>query len=159
MTVPCFKLSAVGGTFDRFHIGHEVLLKTAFTLSETVIVGITSSEMLRNKALKERIQSFKERFENVVSYLKRSGFIDKAVFYMLRDDYGPALWIRRLEALFVSPETYPKALILNGLRAKQGLGKLVIVVIPTILAENGKPISSTRIRGGLIRRDGSTIKL
>ncbi len=159
MTVPCFKLSAVGGTFDRFHAGHEVLLKAAFTLSETVIVGITSSDMLSNKILKERIQSFKERFENVVSYLKRSGFIDKAVFYRLRDDYGPALWIKKLEALFVSPETYPKALILNGLRVKHGLEKLVIVVIPTVLAENGKPISSTRIRGGLIRRDGSKVKL
>ncbi len=159
MTVPCFRLSAVGGTFDRFHAGHEALLNAAFTLSETVIVGITSSEMLGNKAFRDKIQSFRERFENVVGYLKRSGFIEKAVFYMLRDDYGPALWIRKLEALFVSPETYPKALKLNSLRVGRGLKKLVVVVIPTMLAENGEPISSTRIRGGFIRGNGTTIKL
>ena len=35
---------ALGGTFDIIHIGHIALLKKGFSISEKVIIGLTSDE-------------------------------------------------------------------------------------------------------------------
>ena len=62
------------------------------------------------------------------------------------------------EAIVVSEETAPKAEELNRLRAQRGLRPLELVVIPMVLAEDGKPISTTRIRAGEIDRAGRLLE-
>ena len=44
--MPRFRHAVLGGTFDRFHAGHEALLATAFRVGERVSVGITSDRFL-----------------------------------------------------------------------------------------------------------------
>ena len=62
-----------------------------------------------------------------------------------------------LEAIVVSEETLYRALEINRIRVEKGLRPLVIVVVPMVLAYDGKPISSSRIRRGEINEEGEPI--
>lgn len=51
----------MGGTFDHLHIGHKLLLKTAFSISRKVVIGLTAEEMLNNKKYKSKLEDYKTR--------------------------------------------------------------------------------------------------
>ena len=51
-----FRYCVMGGTFDRLHEGHKLLLKTASLLAENVFVGIVSNDFL------ERVKKNKKHF-------------------------------------------------------------------------------------------------
>lgn len=44
-----FKHIALGGTFDRLHNGHKVLLSTAALLSDRITCGVTGGDMNKSK--------------------------------------------------------------------------------------------------------------
>ncbi|KAA6328127.1 MAG: pantetheine-phosphate adenylyltransferase, partial [Streblomastix strix] len=57
---------AVGGTFDRLHPGHRVLLTTAMLASrDKVHIAVTAPSMLQKKKYKELVQPYLLR-ENIV---------------------------------------------------------------------------------------------
>ena len=60
-----------------------------------------------------------------------------------------------MKALVVSEETSDKGLHLNELRAEQNLPPVEIVVVPMVLAKDGKAISSTRIKNSEIDINGN----
>lgn len=54
-----YRQVAVGGTFDRLHAGHRLLLAAAALLaSDFVYVGITSDALLANKEAKQLLQRY-----------------------------------------------------------------------------------------------------
>jgi pantetheine-phosphate adenylyltransferase len=57
----------------------------------------------------------------------------------------------------VSEETEPTAEVINQMRVERGLRPLLMFVITMVLAEDGKPISSTRIRRQEVDRYGHLI--
>ncbi|RLF22763.1 MAG: phosphopantetheine adenylyltransferase, partial [Thermoprotei archaeon] len=73
------------------------------------------------------------------------------------DVYGTSISEEELEAIVVSEETLYRALEINRIRVEKGLRPLVIVVVPMVLAYDGKPISSSRIRRGEINEEGEPI--
>jgi hypothetical protein len=51
-----FYSAALGGTFDRLHAGHELLLETALKVLRPggqLIIGVTTEQLLLNKVLAE----------------------------------------------------------------------------------------------------------
>ncbi len=142
----------VGGTFDRLHKGHKILLKTAAAISEEIFVGLADGPLLAGKRGREKIASFEERRKILGDYL--SGLGVRFEIARITDPVGPASEDDRAEAIVASEETYPGALLVNEERAKSGRAQLPIVVIPTILADDGRPISSSRIRMGEIDPEG-----
>jgi pantetheine-phosphate adenylyltransferase len=64
-----------------------------------------------------------------------------------------------VEALVVSTETVQKALEINKTRSKRSLQPLIIITVPMMRAEDGKLISSTRIREGEIDYSGKLLKV
>lgn len=69
---------AVGGTFDHLHIGHKLLLTmTAFALDapcidnakSTLVVGISSADLLKSKKHAEYLESWTERAHAVLNFL------------------------------------------------------------------------------------------
>lgn len=152
MTSKRYKKVAVGGTFDKFHDGHKKLLTTAFDLGEQIEIGVTSDAF---GGLKGDIDSCKERMSNLKSF-----FSDKSNFHVmsLEDPYGTTIYDGEFDAIVVSEETEPTAVKINEIRHSKGMKMLDIVVISFVLAEDGNPISSTRIRCGEINKRGDILK-
>ena len=143
---------AVGGTFDKFHDGHKKLLSTAFELGNRVEIGVTSYAF---GGLKGDIDSCKERMSNL-----RSFFADKSDFVVipLNDPYGTTIHDAEFEAIVVSEETEPTAVEINKIRVSKGMDPIDIVVVSFVLAYDGNPISSTRIRRGEINQNGNVVE-
>jgi pantetheine-phosphate adenylyltransferase len=143
-----YRKVAVGGTFDHFHAGHKVLLDKAFELGDNVIIGVTS-----NAYAKEKSESYSARKRNLETYLKGKSY----EIVELEDAYGPAIADREMDAIVVSSETEARALEINVIRQKRSLEPLEIVIVPMLMAANGRRISSTRIRRGEIDSKGGVL--
>jgi pantetheine-phosphate adenylyltransferase len=76
----------------------------------------------------------------------------------LHDRFGPTVEDRRIEALVVSKRTIHTAYEINSKRRMNHLKSLAIVPIDLIMAEDKRPISSTRIRRGRIDREGRLVQ-
>ena len=99
-----FSLIATGGTFDIIHRGHLTLLSTAFSISDKVIIGLTSDELAKKKG-KLPINQYEKRLENLTTVISKE--FPNATFQInkLDNDYGPAVLEKEVEALIVSDET------------------------------------------------------
>lgn len=148
-----YKKIAVGGTFDKFHKGHEKLLSTAFEMGEEVLIGVTSDCFASNK--NHVIEEFSTRVQRIEVFLRKynNNYEIKEIF----DSCGSADKDPLLDAIVVSKETEKTAEYINKLRYENGFQLLDIIVIDWILAYDGSPISSTRIRKGEIDNVGKLL--
>jgi cytidyltransferase-like protein len=147
----------LGGTFDRFHKGHKKLLETALELGDTVLIGVTTEKMLENHPKTHEVDSYRERVRVLTTFLEEKNCTDRAVIIPLNDSYGPTLSDASMDVIIVSLETAFRAREINRVRVKRGLKPLKIMVLNMVLAEDGNPISSNRIRRGEIDREGKLI--
>jgi pantetheine-phosphate adenylyltransferase len=147
-----YKKIAIGGTFDKLHDGHKKLLTTAFELGEKVEIGVTSNAF---GGLKGDIDSCEDRMNGLKEF-----FFDKSnyVVSILEDSYGTTVFDDKFDAIVVSEETEPVAVEINEIRNSKGMLPLDIVVVSFVLADDGRPISSTRIRNGEINKKGNILK-
>lgn len=150
-------LVAVGGTFDHFHKGHEYLLLKAFDLGEVVIVGVTSDDFAK-KAGKKEIQDFNQRMGQVKAFLILQNLIERARLIELNDAFGPLLEDPDICGVVVTQETLANAERANLIRVKKNMAPLKIFVQEFLLAEDGKPISSSRIRNKEIDERGYLLR-
>tara|TARA_B100001250_G_scaffold284600_1_gene246692 strand:+ start:910 stop:1374 length:465 start_codon:yes stop_codon:yes gene_type:complete len=148
-----FSKVCLGGTFDQIHLGHKSLLKMAFSISDEIIIGLTSDKRANKNRGSEQLRTYKERY-NVLNNFLRNNFQENYTIVELNDDWGPGIFDKNLEAIVVSEETENVAFELNKNRKLEKLEKLKIITIPLILAKDGKKISSTRIRSSEIDVDG-----
>jgi len=148
-----YKKVAVGGTFDKFHKGHEQLLNKAFEVGETVIIGVTSTEFGGQKG---DVESCSTRMNNLKNFLK--DYPEKYEILRLDDTYGTTIYDETFDAIVVSKETEETANKINEIRIENNMDPLAVIVIDTVFAEDGEPISSTRIRKGEINYEGKIIR-
>lgn len=143
-----FDLVGLGGCFDHLHVGHHRLLEMAFRLGKNVAIGLSTEELLKNKAYKDKIQSYEVRKKNLIQYIESNLGVTSEFIQIipLNDPFGPAITNANLEAHISSVETHQGALMINDLRIKNGLKPLVLVIIPLELGIDGKKLSSTDIR-------------
>ena len=155
-----FQHVVIGGTFDHFHLGHKVLIDRGFELGKKVTIGIATEEIYKNKFLSETIEPFKIRKESVEKYIKKY-LIDGRMVDIISFSHftGGVDKSKDIEAIVVSKITYPNALKINRLREKNHLPLLRIIIIDDILAQDGRLISSERIRAGEIDRNGQIYHL
>jgi len=149
-----FETVAVGGTFDEFHKGHRALLKKAFEIGNRVFIGLCSDDFVKKLMKPHKIAPYEKRLEELKSFLRKHGVLERAEIFPLNDPYGVTVSRKRLDAIVVSKETEPRAREINEKRRSKRMSPLKIVVIDMILAEDYFPISSTRIWLGEIDREG-----
>jgi len=152
-----FRVVATGGTFDEIHAGHIALLSKAFEVGDKVIIGVTSDEFVRGK--KRINHDFSRRVANLKETIRKE-FGNNVSYEIakLDSEFGPAVTTSDVGALVASAETQEKGTRLNEIRRKNGLASAEIIAVPLIKAEDGKPISSTRIRAGEIDGNGKLLK-
>ncbi|OGS42004.1 MAG: hypothetical protein A3K67_06175, partial [Euryarchaeota archaeon RBG_16_62_10] len=145
----------LGGTFNVLHKGHELLFETAFTVGESVEVGLTSDEFA--KSIKEvTVALYFQRKANLAKHLERYGKPFSIV--MISDMSGTAATSETLDAIVVSPETRANADEINDRRRRNGLKPLKVFCIREVRADDSMPISSSRILKGEIDKDGRLLR-
>jgi pantetheine-phosphate adenylyltransferase len=155
-----YRLVAMGGTFDEIHIGHLSLFSKAFEVSDKVIIGVTSDEFASKARGKNNLNhNYNQRVANVKKIIeKRFGFNNYQIT-KLDDEYGPTPLSADVDALVASSETANKVVEINKMRWKNGLKPLNIILVDMMKAEDGNPISSSRIRAGEIDASGKLLKI
>ena len=149
-----FDLVAMGGTFDAIHSGHMALLNKAFSISSKVIIGL-SSDQLAKKRGKNLTSDYPKRLSLLKSVVEKNFPNSSYEITKLENDFGPAVIEGSVKALVVSEETSGKGIRLNELRAERNLSSVRIVVVPMVLAKDGKAISTTRIKNFEIDDSGN----
>ena len=143
----------VGGTFEIIHRGHQKLLKRAFGLGD-VLIGLTSSKMAESLK-KRKVKGFEARKKALETFVKKE-FNKEAEIVKIEDRLGSAVG-GDFDYIVVSPETEKTALLINKKRKQLKKKPIKIAKIRFVLAEDGKPISDTRILKGEINEEGKTI--
>ena len=153
-----FSLVAMGGTFDIIHRGHLTLLSNAFSISDKVIIGLTSDELAKKKG-KVTTNKYEQRLENLTSVISKEFPNSSFQISKLENDFGPAVLEKDVEALVVSDETNHQGNVLNELRAEKDLPPVQIISVPMFLAKDGTRISSTRIKNSEIDSEGNLLSI
>jgi pantetheine-phosphate adenylyltransferase len=152
-----YSLVALGGTFDRLHIGHEALIRKALTVGRRILIGLTTDRMTRTTKT-HAVTGYEERRRTLVRFLTRLRARERVEIVPLDDPYGPTVVDPSIRAIVVSPETAPRVDEINRIRTKRHMKPLAIVTVSRVLAEDGKPISTTRMLQGEIDRWGRPLK-
>ena len=149
-----FDLIAMGDTFDVIHSGHMALLNKAFSISSKIIIGL-SSDQLAAKRGKKLVNGYSKRLSSLKDVIEERFPNSSYEISKLENDFGPAVIEGSVKALVVSKETSSKGVKLNELRMERNLPPVEIVVVPMVLAKDGKAISSTRIKNSEIDSNGN----
>lgn len=133
-----YKNTIMGGTFDRLHIGHKIMLSEAILLTENrLLVGITDECMLTRKKLAELIEPFDTRCANLKKFLNIVASDLEVSPVNISDPYGPSIVERDYQCLIVSRETFKTGEMINTKRAENQLPELEIHVVELIPDFNG----------------------
>eukprot|EP00271_Cylindrocystis_brebissonii_P021050 TRINITY_DN733_c0_g5_i1.p1 TRINITY_DN733_c0_g5~~TRINITY_DN733_c0_g5_i1.p1 ORF type:complete len:786 (-),score=146.08 TRINITY_DN733_c0_g5_i1:112-2469(-) len=137
-----FRGVVVGGTFDRLHKGHELLLRSALALvapGGVLAVGIsTGPELLRRKVLYELIQPFENRrraVEELLRPLAEASKVELALTAITKVAPERGATDPGLECIVVSEETQRGAESLNRARLANGVPPLQIIQVQTVAGE------------------------
>ena len=149
-----FNIVALGGTFDLIHLGHVELLRKGFSTSSKVIIGLTSDEFAKRKG-KKLMNNYNQRYKTLEDTIAKNFPNTKYEISKLENDFGPAVLENDVEVLVLSEETSFQGNELNRLRRQRNVPDVEIIVVPMVLAKDGKRISTSRIRNSEIDTDGN----
>jgi len=146
-----FRCCLVGGTFDRLHAGHRLLLNAASKDAEAVEIHITSDSMAEAKS--PFVQSFEDRMDELHNWAgKITGC--KISIHQLNDSHGPARHHTTADAIVATPETIGMCNVINEERLGNELQALHIIEVMHLDGVEGGIISSSAIRNGHMDQEG-----
>jgi phosphopantetheine adenylyltransferase len=122
------------------------------------LIGVTGDRLVATLGKKHQVRPFSSRVRDLRKLLKTRRWSSRARVTMLREPYGPAARRKKLEALIVSKGTLASGRRLNRLRRQSDLRSLDLHVVDLLRADDGKPISTTRVRNGEIDLQGRVLK-
>ncbi|CAB3404980.1 unnamed protein product [Caenorhabditis bovis] len=150
---PKYKNIVLGGTFDRLHNGHKVLLtKAAEMASERVVVGVTEKNMILKKSLYEMIEPVEYRMEKVAEFVEDITFNVKCITEPIVDPFGSSTRMEDLEAIVVSRETIKGADAVNRKRDEKGMPQLDVIVVELVEGVD-EILNETKISSSTKRRE------
>lgn len=149
-----YKHIAVGGTFDGLHKGHQHFLSKTFHAGVRVTIGLTSAVYIRRYKKGKGISPYSRRYSTLVRWLRQKGLALQANVVPLHDSFGPTVIGTDFDAIAVTSDNKSVAVEINRIRIDRGFEPLAVVEIDLIAAQDTKPVSSSRIRAGVIDEGG-----
>ncbi|KAM5134891.1 bifunctional coenzyme A synthase isoform 1-T1 [Mantella aurantiaca] len=146
----------VGGTFDRLHSAHKILLSVCCLLSERrLLIGVADKELLDNKILKELIEPYEKRVDKLSQFLVDVKPSLRYDIVPISDPYGPSITDPNLKCIVVSEETHKGGLSVNRRRLENGLKELDVheiklVTDPQHSENEEEKISSSSLRNRIL---------
>ena len=144
-----------GGTFDPIHKGHKKIIDKSFKIGTEIFIGLTSDKMAQ-VTRNLQVTPFEKRKKGLEDYILKKNFKAKYHIVSLDNQFGSSVE-RDFDVMIVSPETKEVANKVNDSRKKNSLKTLKIIIVPYVKAEDGIPISSTRIKNREIDSDGNLL--
>lgn len=138
------------------HKGHYMLLLKAFQAGRQVIIGVSSDNFATFKK-KKITNEYSVRLKNLKKFIEDKFNKSNYSIYELNDFYGPTVLTKDVQAIVTTEGTKENCIKINQLRRSKGLPKLEIIVVPLAEDQEGKVISSTRIREGEIDTNGNKL--
>lgn len=157
--IDSYNTIVVGGTFDRLHAGHKLLLTMAYLCAKNkLLITLTSDPyFFKDKKHRDIILSYQDRFDQVSNFINLIGY--KNIELDIDRLQLPFPYDRKLEdveskmididAIIVSRETRSPAVDINKKRRKLGLKEINIIVINyvnSVLNSNDFKFSSSFLR-------------
>ena len=146
----------LGGTFNVIHDGHLALLNKAFEEGDEIYIGLTT-DMMASRSRKVPLQDYETRLNNLNNTLGQISGNKPFFVFPLDDPMGRAA-NGNFEVIVVSQETVRGAEKINEVRGRNGLKPLNIVVIDMVLADDGSPLSASRVVRGQVDLKGNVKK-
>lgn len=149
----------VAGTFDGLHKGHIALFMRAFHEGERVTIGVTSDAFVQKYKSVQlgKFAQYSIRKNQLEAWVTAKRLRGRATIIPIDDPYEPAASMGDLDALVVTGENRKRGEEINELRRSRGLAPLTLIEVPMVAAEDGQPISSTRMRNGEIDHNGRLV--
>jgi phosphopantetheine adenylyltransferase/dephospho-CoA kinase len=123
----------LGGTFDRIHAGHKILLTTALLrCTGKLTVGVTGAQLLKNKTLPELITPVEARIAGVKEFVHKVREDVECNAVEIQEPFGPAIVLPELECIVGSEETERGCLAINDKRRELGMNELDILLIELV---------------------------
>jgi len=141
----------LGGTFDRIHAGHKLLLAmSCLSTRQRLLIGVSDGPLLEEKTLKEALSSLEGRKERLRNYLESTCPGIKYEIVPIVDPFGPSIVDKDLQCIVVSKETEKGGASVNKRRIAAGLSELKIQVVDLVGPEDGD--ESTKVSSTLLRK-------
>uniref|UniRef100_V9KJY8 Bifunctional coenzyme A synthase n=1 Tax=Callorhinchus milii TaxID=7868 RepID=V9KJY8_CALMI len=154
--MPGYSDVVVGGTFDKLHAAHRILLSASCLLAEQrLLIGVADGELLNNKVLKELIDPYQWRIERLREFLLDVKPLLQYDLVSLENPYGPSVNDAKLDCIVVSEETRSGGEAVNRKRLENGLQELIIHEIRLVkdtqhTVNEEEKISSSTLRKRLL---------
>jgi pantetheine-phosphate adenylyltransferase len=142
-----YSVVAVGGTFDRLHAGHRLLLTAAaWAAARKLWIGVTDVALLGRKAHAGLIAPVEERARSAARFARRvRPDLESVAVAVLVDAAGPSGTDASVDAIVVSRETRSSADKINAARVLAGLREMVVITVD-VLSGGAAKLSSSALR-------------
>ena len=125
-TSPRYNQSCLGGTFDRLHAGHKILLSEALLVANhRAVIGLAFGDLLNQKLLRELILPYDQRKLELEAFLHSIHLSNqKTEIVPIDEPFGPSITDGQLDVMVLSSEVEGAISKVNELRRKNELDPL-----------------------------------
>ena len=106
------KIGLIGGTFDRFHLGHSALIREGLSKCDKLEIWITSDSVAKRK--NSKVNDWEIRSKELLGHL--GGNSSRVSTHVLEDNYGPSVMHQDATAIFCTKETIQNCYQINKKR-------------------------------------------